>query len=188
MIKNHRAKKSMGQNFLKSEGALRKIIEEGEINSSDIILEIGPGKGVLTSRLLEKAGYVIAIEKDKNLVEFLQEKFAKEISEKKLILLENDILEYIPISKNYKIIANIPYNITGAILKKFLTEKIQPNMMVLMVQNEVAKRIVARDNKESILSRKAILFILPLKNNYLAIYKRKLHLADKINDYYKYTS
>ena len=151
-MKIHKAKKSLGQNFLKSEGALRKIIEEGEINSSDIILEIGPGKGVLTSRLLEKAGYVIAIEKDKNLVEFLQEKFAKEISEKKLILLENDILEYIPISKNYKIIANIPYNITGAILKKFLTEKIQPNMMVLMVQNEVAKRIVARDNKESILS------------------------------------
>ena len=150
--KNHKAKKSLGQNFLKSTLALNKIIEAGEISDKDIILEIGPGKGALTEKLLEKAGCVIAVEKDINLFEFLQEKFSEEISEKKLILSNEDILKFKIESSSYKIIANIPYNITGAILKKFLTEKNQPDMMVLMVQNEVAKRIVARDLKESILS------------------------------------
>jgi 16S rRNA (adenine1518-N6/adenine1519-N6)-dimethyltransferase len=153
----HKAKKSLGQNFLKSEPALKKIIEAGEVSLNDIILEIGPGKGALTKKLLEKAGHVIAIEKDRNLVEFLKEKFEKEIKNKKLILVEDDCLKFNPKdykleTKNYKLIANIPYNITGAILKKFLTEKNQPTMMVLMVQNEVAKRILARDGKESILS------------------------------------
>ena len=155
----HKAKKSLGQNFLKSEMALRKIIEAGEIKPDDIILEIGPGKGALTEKILEKAEKVIAVEKDRELVKFLKGKFAKEIAEKKLILIENDILEFDPLlisplagGEKYKIIANIPYNITGAILKKFLTEKNQPERMILMVQHEVAKRIVANDKKESILS------------------------------------
>lgn len=153
----HKAKKSLGQNFLKSIIALKKIIEAGEIKPDDIILEIGPGKGVLTEKLLEKANCVIAIEKDRNLLKFLKEKFIKEIENKKLILKEGDCLKFNPESynlktKSYKLIANIPYNITGAILKKFLTEKNQPKMMVLMVQHEIAKRIIARDKKESILS------------------------------------
>jgi len=174
----HKAKKSLGQNFLKSETALRKIVEAGEIKKSDVILEIGPGKGALTKKLLEKSENVIAVEKDHELFEFLKEKFAKEISEKKLILINDDILKFSiseelqkffsgprfsgslsrpDHSKNlealrYKIIANIPYNITGAILKKFLTAKKQPEGMILMVQHEVAKRIMARDSKESILS------------------------------------
>lgn len=148
-----RAKKSLGQNFLKSVLALNKIIEAGEIKKEDNVLEIGPGKGALTQKLLENSDNVIAIEKDKDLIEFLKEKFKKEIEEKKLTLVESDILKYKIIDKkNYKIIANIPYNITGAILEKFLTEENQPELMVLMVQNEVAKRIVANDKKESILS------------------------------------
>jgi len=160
----HRAKKSLGQNFLKSMVALNKIIEAGEIKPNDIILEIGPGKGALTEKLLEKAGYVIAIEKDKDLYELLKIKFAKEIENKKFILVNDDILKLQITNyelRKYKIIANIPYNITGAILKKFLTGEnpsgidpraSQPNMMVLMVQHEVAKRIIANDKKESILS------------------------------------
>ena len=149
-----KAKKSLGQNFLKSEIALRKIIEAGEIKSDEVILEIGPGKGALTSKLLEKSGAVVAIEKDRELFEFLKGKFAKEILKKKLILKNEDILELNSesILQNYKIIANIPYNITGAILKKFLTAKNQPERMILMVQHEVAKRIVAGDKKESIMS------------------------------------
>ncbi len=149
--KIYKAKKSLGQNFLKSELALRKIVEAGEIKPDDVILEIGPGKGALTERLLEKSNVVIAIEKDRELFELLKEKFKKEIEEKKLILKNEDILEF-NISGNYKILANIPYNITGAILKKFLTAEAQPQMMVLMVQHEVATRILARDSKESILS------------------------------------
>lgn len=167
-MQKHKAKKSLGQNFLKSQLALKKIIEAGEILTNDIILEIGPGKGALTEKLLsaisashkkadrEKVGKVIAIEKDHELFEFLKIKFEKEIKNKKLILIQGDILAHPqPFPKgreHYKIIANIPYNITGAILKKFLTEKNQPELMVLMVQNEVAKRIVARDGKESLLS------------------------------------
>ncbi|MFA6520123.1 MAG: 16S rRNA (adenine(1518)-N(6)/adenine(1519)-N(6))-dimethyltransferase RsmA [Candidatus Paceibacterota bacterium] len=152
-----RAKKSLGQNFLKSEMALHKIIEAGEVTPRDVILEIGPGKGALTSKLLEKAGKVIAVEKDRELFDLLKTKFEKEISSGKLNLINDDILKFNTSAQSlgpraYKIIANIPYNITGAILKKFLTAENQPSLMVLMVQNEVAQRIVTRDGKESILS------------------------------------
>ena len=78
-MKMHRAKKSLGQNFLKSNLALQKIIEAGDITPSDIILEIGPGKGALTERLLEKARLVIAVEKDYDLFKFLKIKFEKEV-------------------------------------------------------------------------------------------------------------
>src|SRR3989338_6379789 len=153
----YKAKKSLGQNFLKSEIALRKIVEAGEIKQGDVILEIGPGKGALTSKLLENAKTVIAIEKDRELFELLKIKFEKEIVNKNLILIEDDCLNFNPRdygleNKTYKLIANIPYNITGAILKKFLTAENQPERMVLMVQHDVAKRILARDGKESILS------------------------------------
>ncbi len=153
--KIHKAKKSLGQNFLKSNLALRKITEAGDLHKDDVVIEIGPGKGALTEQLLLSECKVIAIEKDNELFEFLKTKFEKEIQSAHLILLNEDILEF-QISnlklENYKIIANIPYNITGAILKKFLTEQNQPESMVLMVQHEVAKRIVAGDKKESILS------------------------------------
>jgi 16S rRNA (adenine1518-N6/adenine1519-N6)-dimethyltransferase len=155
--KKHKAKKSLGQNFLKSEPALRAMAEEGEIDLKDIILEIGPGKGALTSKLLINAGKVIAIEKDNELVLFLKEKFKTEIKNKKLEIISDDILDF-DLKKyglkkgQYKIIANIPYNITGAIFKKFLSSTIYPERMILLVQKEVAERVVARDKKESILS------------------------------------
>ncbi len=165
-MKTYRAKKSLGQNFLKSSLALTKIIEAGEISPDDIILEIGPGKGALTKKLLERVyppnsrggqGKVIAVEKDHELIEILKVKFEKEIKSGTLVLVHEDILKfdinnYKLKTINYKLIANIPYNITGAILKKFLTAEHQPERMVLLAQNEVAKRIVARDGKESILS------------------------------------
>ncbi len=151
-----KAKKSFGQNFLKSQPALKKIVGAGEITTTDIILEIGPGKGVLTEKLLQGSGCVVAVEKDHELFEILSEKFAREIEAKKLILIQDDILnlEIDKFFKNssYKVIANIPYNITGTILKKFLTSPQQPSLMVLLVQQEVAQRIVARDEKESVLS------------------------------------
>ena len=170
----------MGQNFLKSELALRMMCSYGEIKSDDVILEIGPGKGTLTTKLLKEADKVIAIEKDRELFEFLKEKFSNEIKNGKLILIEGDILDFDirdmvfkfssgprmredeepDHSENlkpyhsfkYKVIANIPYNITGAIFKKFLSSDTQPERMILLVQKEVAERIVARGGKESILS------------------------------------
>jgi len=162
----HKAKKSMGQNFLKSEPALRMMCEAGNVVSTDTILEIGPGKGALTNKLLAQAGKVIAIEKDRDLIIFLKEKFNKEILKKKLELIEGDILSFDPKiyglrNREYKVIANIPYNITGAIIKRFLSEIAQPNTMILLVQKEVAERIVARDSKESILSLSVKIFGTP---------------------------
>ena len=157
-----RAKKALGQNFLKSGVALKKIVEAGEIKpglpaqAGDVILEIGPGKGALTEKLLASNCQLIAVEKDRNLCDLLKIKFNKEISSCQLTLIHKDILNFDLnhklLAKSYKLIANIPYNITGAILKKFLTAKNQPSKMVLMVQHEVVKRIIARDKKESILS------------------------------------
>lgn len=162
----HHAKKSMGQNFLKSEPALRMMCEAGNVTNTDIVLEIGPGKGALTSKLLEKAKKVLAVEKDRDLIALLEEKFEQEIKSGKLEIINKDILEFNPRNYklkeyNYKIIANIPYNITGAIIKRFLSEVIEPSTMILLVQKEVAERIVARDNKESILSLSVKVFGTP---------------------------
>ena len=152
-----RAKKHLGQNFLRSKTVLEDILEAAELTGKDIVVEIGPGEGFLTSGLLEKAGRVIAIEKDIGLAAFLKEKFAPEIKIKKLILVEGDIRNlnfsnYKLKTINYKLISNIPYYLTGEILRTFLQSKYQPSMAVLMLQKEVAERIVARNGKESILS------------------------------------
>ena len=153
-----KAKKSLGQNFLINPKIAERIAFEADISKKDTVLEIGPGTGNLTKYLLTRAKKVIAVEKDDNLIKELTKKFKKEIEEKKLVLINDDILKF-NIQKidckffgNYKIIANIPYNITGAILKKFLSEKNKPESMTLMIQKEVAERIMARDGKESLLS------------------------------------
>ncbi len=149
------AKKSLGQNFLTSTRAIEKIIEAADLKADDVVLEVGPGKGVLTEKLLEKAGKVIAVEKDDQLIPFLKAKFIHEITSGKFELIHGDILDstdYQLPTTNYKLVANIPYYITGIFLRKFLSEKNQPSMMVLMLQREVAQRIIARDGKESILS------------------------------------
>ena len=156
-----KAKKHLSQNFLKSKKALAQIIVAGELKEGDVVLEIGPGKGALTEKLLEGGARVIAVEKDPELYEFLREKFKNEASSGYLVLVHEDILEFEMSNysrEKYKIIANIPYHITGAILKKFLTAKNQPERMVLLVQKEVAERIVARpargraSGKESVIS------------------------------------
>lgn len=150
-----RAKKSLGQHFLKSEKALGQIVEAGDISADDVVLEIGPGQGALTERLLARAKKVIAIEKDHELIPLLREKFFREIHSKKLELIEADILKWDPSTletNNYKLIANIPYYITGAIIEQFLSTANQPSAMVLLMQKEVAERIVAKDKKQSVLS------------------------------------
>ena len=160
------AKKSLGQHFLNSNHVLSQIIEAGNIKKGDKILEIGPGTGILTQALLQSGANVIAVEKDKRAIELLKEKFDLETKEGRLKIIYADILEnevngvkdekletksFIP-NEPYSIIANIPYYITGAILEKFLEKGPRPTKMVLLVQKEVAERIVARDQKESVLS------------------------------------
>ncbi|MDO8594658.1 MAG: 16S rRNA (adenine(1518)-N(6)/adenine(1519)-N(6))-dimethyltransferase RsmA [bacterium] len=159
-------KKSLGQHFLRSEGALKKIIEAAKLSSDDTVLEVGPGEGVLTKLLLQQAGRVIAVEKDDRLIPELAITFGKEIAAGKLELIHADILKYElgirNYKKGYKVVANIPYYITGALIRKFLESEAQPSAMVLLLQKEVAKRIVGvtdttsprlrRAQKESILS------------------------------------
>ena len=154
-------KKALGQNFLKSEKIAQEIAEAGEVGFDDIVLEVGPGKGILTEKLLEKAKKVIAVEKDEQLAEFLKDKFK---NNPKLEIIRGDILKFSPMSRRdldigrYNIIANIPYYITSHLLRTFLESDNQPSLMVLMVQKEVAERIVAkgklarRRGRESLLS------------------------------------
>lgn len=159
-ITNMRAKKSLGQNFLKSKAAVATMVEAGDIGVKDTVVEIGPGRGVLTEALLARARKVIAIEKDNNLATFLKEKFAKEIAGGKLLLIRGDALLFDPAdydlkAEGYKLIANIPYYITGLLFRHFLEDIARPERVVVMVQKEIAERIVARrasGGKESILS------------------------------------
>ncbi len=150
------AKKSLGQNWLVSQSALSKIVEAAEIKRGERVLEIGPGKGALTEKLLLAGAEVTAIEKDRRLTLPLQEKFEREIKNGQLTLLEADALK-LPESlladlAPYKLIANIPYYITGEIIRNFLESDFQPAKAVIMVQKEVAQRIVTSDGKQSILS------------------------------------
>lgn len=154
----HIPKKSLGQNFLRSQRALTQIIEAGNITKNDIIVEIGPGEGVLTEKLLVFAGKVIAIEKDDSLAEKLIMRFASDIAAGTLEVLNQDVLDFdfthmrAYQNLNYKVIANIPYNITGILIRNILTAAVQPKRMVLLIQKEVADRIVAKDKKHSLLS------------------------------------
>jgi 16S rRNA (adenine1518-N6/adenine1519-N6)-dimethyltransferase len=153
----HRPKKSLGQHFLKSASAIRAIVSSGDVVASDTVLEIGPGEGVLTEALLATGAHVVAIEKDRELIPILKERFAEACALGTLTLIEGDVLTFDPKehglnSGEYKLVANIPYYITGAIFEKFLTEQNPPSTIVVLIQKEVATRIVARDKKESILS------------------------------------
>lgn len=142
-------KKHLGQNFLTSIPARIAIVEAGEVVPTDSILEIGPGRGFLTRALLDTNARVTALEKDADLIPVLTEEFKDYPN---FTLIEGDALTYEPQAPGYKMIANIPYYITGAILERYLTHRNQPITMVVLVQKEVAERVCARDGKESILS------------------------------------
>lgn len=151
-----RAKKSLGQNFLRDRVILSKIVEAARVSPGDVVLEVGPGEGDLTQVLLETGAVVSSIEKDQRAIPFLEKKFSQEITQKQYSLLEGDALEITPedildISKPYKIVANIPYYITGLLIRQFLEATHQPTSITLVIQKEVAERI-ARSPKESLLS------------------------------------
>lgn len=174
-------KKSLGQNFLKSKGVVSHIISASKIKRGDFVVEVGPGQGFLTEDLIETSGNVLCIEKDHRLIEDLKEKFNDQILNKNLVITEDDILKFNieklhvwvpsfsaqdrmisnPESFSYKVVANIPYYITGQIIRKFLTAKNKPNLMTIMVQKEVAERICAKDGQESLLSLSVKLFGKP---------------------------
>ncbi|MBX4192180.1 16S rRNA (adenine(1518)-N(6)/adenine(1519)-N(6))-dimethyltransferase RsmA [Candidatus Parcubacteria bacterium] len=140
-------KKSLGQHFLNSPHYVQLIADALEIKKGETVLEIGPGEGALTEELLKRGAHVVALEKDSRLIEGLRAKFQKNFA-----VLEGDALLFDTSQlSNYKVVGNIPYYITGALFKKFLTTPVQPKRLVFLVQKEVAERI-ARSKKESILS------------------------------------
>lgn len=147
----------LGQHFLHSESVLANMVSAAELTRKDTVLEIGPGRGGLTKKLLKVAKMVVAVEKDSELFRFLQKKFSNEISSEKLFLVNTDIRDFNPslqerLPNKYKLVANIPYYITGEILRTYLSNKKYPVDIVFLIQKEVAERIVAKDKKESLLS------------------------------------
>jgi len=141
--------KGLGQNFLINEGILKKIVEVADIMPEDIILEVGPGIGTLTQELAKKAKKVITVEKDKKMIEILKETLA-DFTNIKVIdadILKTDLVNYKLKTKNYKLISNLPYNITSPVIRKFLEAGNPPKEMILMVQKEVAQRICARPHR-----------------------------------------
>lgn len=146
---NITANKKLGQNFLISDEVINEIINASEVNKTDLVIEIGPGLGTLTSKLLEKAGKVIAIELDTKMLKILQDRF---FLYKNFVLLNADVLKVdlntlITENKgelnNVKIVANLPYYITTPIVMKLLEEKIPVDSITVMVQKEVADRLTA---------------------------------------------
>ncbi len=148
---NIRANKSLGQNFLINEKVIDKIISGADVKDEDLIIEIGPGLGTLTNYLLKKAGKVICIELDKKMINILQDRFKLYNN---FQLLNEDILkvdlkniikkekENINI-KNVKVVANLPYYITTPIIMKLLEEQLDLENITVMIQKEVADRLVA---------------------------------------------
>lgn len=146
--------KLMGQNFLVNKPTLNKIIVAAELTKKDTVLEIGPGIGTLTEALSKEAGKVIAVEKDKTMVDILKTTLQ---SYNNIKIVQGDALKfnaesYKLKSTRYKLVANLPYYITSPLIRKFLESKSQPEIMVLMVQKEVAQRICAQLPRMSLLS------------------------------------
>ncbi|MBI2628284.1 MAG: ribosomal RNA small subunit methyltransferase A [Candidatus Niyogibacteria bacterium] len=159
----------LGQHFLKSESLARKIAETAAIAADDIVLEIGPGKGILTAELIKRAKKVIAVEKDIELVKFLKEKFtlAGDPAASRLKIIHADALKFNfktqlgGRASKYKIVANIPYYITSRFLRIFLESDCRPSAMTLMLQKEVAQRIIAQPPKMNLLAVSVQVFSQP---------------------------
>jgi len=142
-----------GQNFLINPKFIERIIDIAKINKEDIVLEIGPGLGALTKPIADKCKKVIAIEIDKKLVQILKEQLG---DYKNIEIIKDSILDGISDLnlgvKKYKVISNLPFNITGRILRILLEQKDKPELIIVVVQKEVAQRIVAQPPHMSILS------------------------------------
>ena len=147
---NIRANKSLGQNFLINEEVVESIVNSSEITKIDMVIEIGPGLGTLTKYLLEKAGKVLCIELDSKMIKILNDRFS-ECSNFEIInedVLKVDLNKIIKENKekseieNVKIVANLPYYITTPIIMKLLEEKLDIKSITVMIQKEVADRLI----------------------------------------------
>lgn len=152
MKKYHiKANKSLGQNFLIKEEVVEAIVENSQIQKEDLVIEIGPGLGTLTKYLLEKAGQVVCIELDKKMLTILEDRFSLyenfelinqdvlKVDLKKLIQKEKEDKNL----QSVKIVANLPYYITTPIIMKLLEEELPLESITVMIQKEVANRLIA---------------------------------------------
>ncbi len=153
-------KKSLGQNWLVDESVLSRIAAAAELTQQDIVLEIGPGLGALTRHLAEGAGRVIAVELDEALIPPLSRSLADYAN---VTIVQGDILQFSPSALvsgsdlssstiQYKVVANLPYYITSAVIRHLLEADVPPSLIVLTVQLEVAQRITAAPGKMSLLA------------------------------------
>jgi len=168
LLKRYRTfpSKGLGQNFLIDKRVIKKIIKEAQLQAKDIVLEIGPGIGTLTQEIAEKTKLVIAIEKDPKMVRILEEILKMEKYRNVKIIqddilkinLKSEILNPAPTSeagrglKSYRVVANLPFYLTAPLIRKFLETEFPPELMVLVVQKEVAQRICARPPKMNLLA------------------------------------
>ena len=150
---NIQANKNLGQNFLVDENVVNTIIQKADIQKEDLVIEIGPGLGTLTLPLLEKAGKVICIELDNKMVEILNKRF---FMYNNLSIIQDDILKIdlngiiekeLKTYKKVKVVANLPYYITTPIVMKLLEDKLKITSITIMIQKEVAERLLAEPGK-----------------------------------------
>jgi 16S rRNA (adenine1518-N6/adenine1519-N6)-dimethyltransferase len=158
-----RPQKGFGQNFLTSESVLRRIVEAGDLTQSDVVVEVGPGLGHLTHHLARYAGRVVALEIDRGLIRELRRIFQNTPS---VEIVEQDVLTFDPAtivdSRPYKVIANLPYYLTSAALRHFLEEcQPRPERLVVMLQREVADRILAKPGDLNLLAISVAVFGRP---------------------------
>jgi len=149
-------KKSLGQHFLNNRAIPDRLCAAANLKPGDVVVEIGPGTGALTAILLEHPITVIAVETDERAITYLTERFASEIMTKRLVLVTADARTLTPDQlglddHGYKVVANIPYYLSGLLFRTFLESPCQPSELVFLVQREVAHRIT-RDPKASLLS------------------------------------
>ena len=145
-------RKGLGQNFLISEGVVRRIIGAADLSEQDVVIEVGAGLGTLTRHLAQQAGQVIALEVDQRLLPLLHQTLA---NNSRVEIVHGDVLAIQPedlVSGPYKVVANLPYYITSAVLRHFLEARAKPSRMVVTAQKEVVERITAGPGQMSLLA------------------------------------
>ena len=183
-------KKSLGQNWLINPRILDKITVAANISKKDLVIEIGPGTGNLTEKLAQKAGLVVAIEKDRRLIDILKGKFKNQANIK---IIESDILtlgietlnengKFRIEDYHYKVVANIPYYITSRFLRKIFEEWPKPELIVLTIQKEVARRIMAKPPHMNLLALSVQYYSEPEIINYVS---KGNYAAEKENIFFK---
>lgn len=166
-----RPSRGMGQNFLIDGAALTKIVNAAELTADDTVIEVGPGLGVLTWELVQRSRAVIAVELDRRLADRLRAEFR---AFSNLAIIQGDVLRLPPEAilaerdpdaaagaRPYKVVANLPYAITSAALRHFLSDPLRPALMVILVQREVADRICARPGNLSVLTHAVQIYAEP---------------------------